>query len=329
MTPKTAEDGRVAAALRGGTIPPEFLLGYGVVFTVPDTPVPGPKLYRLWGMEGLDPDLIPQNRSPVNAFKNACRSVEQRRAAPNVDGTGTPLAAQTEVKVDMVGDLPHSCSYQITHLIRDTDLRVIDHEKSMRVTYLKDSGEIFVEPLDPEHYKLLSGLEQAIRDHFDENVEKVQGSKIRGAIRAYLKQLGGTNARGGSGGFYFVPTDGLDTLQSIRTVLSNLYDDESVASLITLPIVDGDYERTLIEQRFKVNAATEINELLAEVSNYLRKGTIRQMKLDNLIKARSGLSQSLSRYRELLNSELGEVAEKLALLDEGLEKVMEAKYVAD
>src|SRR5688572_33248846 len=94
------------------------VMGYYAMSTVPDRFVPTSKLARAWASNALPMELVPQDRKAVDTFKNACRSVEDRRggAAPN---------RVTEVKVDQVEETYSECVYQITRMVRDRNQREI------------------------------------------------------------------------------------------------------------------------------------------------------------------------------------------------------------
>lgn len=308
----------IADALKGGVIPAEFLLGFGLAFTVPDRAVSGVKLVRVWGMSGLlDPDLVPRKREPVDAFRVACRSVETRRR----NGAGERT---TEVKVDEIVNDPHECVYQITRMVRDKDLRIIEHPKAMRVVYHKAKGTITAEPLDRSTYRLLRGLADGIRAHFEKNATKVTGYKVREAMRRTLEQHGATLLKPS---LYFAPVDSREVLFALRDVLDALYSNGD-AGMFLFPQVNGDYEREMIEHAFTMNTGAELDEMLADVVNHQKSGQIRQDKLDNLFAKHANMQATIERYKGLLNTELASVDEKRGLFMEALENLYAGKVGA-
>lgn len=302
----------VVAVTPGGDITKDMILGFVALTTVPDTPVSAAKLRKLWTAEGLDEGLVPKNRRAVNAFQVACRSVETRRHS---NGSQT----QAEVKVDEVSETENACAYQITRMVRDKDHQVIEHEKSMRITFNKDSENIKVEKLDdPEAYKALAPLADNIREHFEANAKRVPGAKVRAAIRAIFDGLGAQNLRRKSGGVYFVPREGQGTLESLQRVLDELYHED--ADLHLIPLANAEGERKMIERHFTINVRDELNELMADVTTRLRDDSgIRIDRLKNIINRRRELEQYAERYRTLLDTDLSIVSEGGRLLDEQIE----------
>jgi hypothetical protein len=304
----------IADSLKGGVIPREFLLGYGLAFTVPDRAVSGVRLVRVWGMSGLlDPDLVPRKREPVDAFRVACRSVETRRR-----NGGEHV---TEIKVDEIVNNPDECVYQITRMVRDKEHRVIEHPKAMRVVYHKEKGTINTEPLDPQTFRLLRGLADGIRDHFEKNATKVTGYKVREAIRRTLEHQGATLLKPS---LYFAPVDSYEILIALRDVLEGLYSN-SDAGMFLFPQVNGEYEKGMIEDAFTMNTGAALDEMLADVVNHQKSGQIRQDKLDNLFAKHANMQTTIERYKGLLNSELASVDEKRGLFMEALENLYTEK----
>jgi hypothetical protein len=180
----------------GTTLDRDSILGFISLFTVPDNPVPGAKLNRLWTAEGLDAALIPDARKAADVFAQACRQVETRKA-------GTNPAHRTEVKVDEVSNGPDERVYQITRMVRDQTNQVIDHPKAMTLALDKPAADggadaancIKVIPRDPATFGALKGLADSVVAYYDKNLTTVPGQKIRNAVRDYMKILGAENLR--------------------------------------------------------------------------------------------------------------------------------------
>jgi hypothetical protein len=312
--------------LDGTKLPEEAVLGVITIFTVPDKNVDGAVLANEWAREGLDPKLIPDTRRPVNDFQQACRSVETRRAGTNAQGH------KTEVKVDEVTNAGDECVYQITRMIRDTTNRVIDHPKAMRVIFNKVSAEtnpdsancIRVEPLDPAHFGAIKGLADRIVQHYDSNRGTVPGQKVRNAVRDYMKILGAENLRRASGGVYFVPMVGADTLKSLARVCETIYPDGD-CDFAFFPQPNTKAAAKLIAKHHVLNVQSEADEMMSRISERLKNGTgkVRKDLLTNLMQQRRELGAHRKRYIELLGGEQKLITEKMSMLDEMLENLME------
>jgi hypothetical protein len=296
MSTKTKTKGIAVA----GELPDELLLGYLTIFTVPDRPVPASKLTRTWAGNGLNMDLIPKVRQPVNTFEVACRSVETRRRTAD---------KQVEVKVDRVMEDSDESVYQITHMVRDTVGQVIDHPKAMRVRFDKHTELIEVDKLEQAAYRALKGLEEAIREKYDELTDKVPGNKVRYAVRDYLKLMGATNVRRKAGGVYFVSKQHKPVLDGIAEALEKLYGGD--ADLHTIAYANGEGERDMLEKHYKLTAGSALDE------------QVRMDMVTNVIQERRLLGSQAKQMIAVLGEETDLVKEKMGILDEQIEKLMD------
>lgn len=310
----------VICATPGGEITTAHLIGFYALFMLPDQPVSASKVHRLWTAEGLPPNLVPNAREAKHAFMAACRSVETRKRPEK--GSSDRM---TEIKANMVMETPDEVIYQITHLVRDHDNEVIEHPKTMRVRFQKYSEYIGWEPLDKQFTEdTLNDLGFAIERDFEKNQTKIPGPRIRAAVRGLMQDLGGTNVRRKAGGVYFVPKEGRGDLEALRRILHELYEDD--AELHLIPCMNAEAEREMVERHFSVNVTTEVDELMAEVTEALSGGTeqrkLRKDRVNNILQRRHQLAKHHGRYVKLLDTELEEVGEKLGLLDQQLDALI-------
>lgn len=304
------------AVTPGGAVKQSMIAGYVTMFTVPDDAVSATKLTRTFAALDLDTDLLPPTRRSADVFKSACREVEAK-------GNGSHKRA--EVVVDELMETGTEVVYQVTRRIRDRENRVIDHPKAMRVSFKKDDESMVFEPLEPSHYKALSGLEDAIREWYDKNATKVPGYKIRSVLRSYMEILGATNLRRKAGGVYFVPARGKDTLDSLSEALDKLYG--AASDLHTIPLVNDEGAREMIQKHFTINATGQIDDLMAKINEALhgtRERKIRADFLGNVIEKRRAIAKLKNDYAGLLESELTELASKIEDLDNQVEALTDA-----
>lgn len=312
----------VIAVTPGGDITMDHIIGFYALFNVPDRPISASKVHALWTAEGLPPHLIPNAREAKHAFMAACRSVETRTRPER----GASNQRMTEIKANMVMETPDEVIYQITHLVRRPTQEVIDHPKTMRVRFNKHSEYLHWEPLDKRFdASVVDEMGRAIEAHFNRNQTKLPGTRVRSAVRGLMLDLGGTNVRRKAGGVYFVPKEGKDDLDSLGRILETLYGEDSELHLI--PCANADGEREMIERHFSVNVTTEVDELMAEVSEALNGDSERRLRKDrvnNILQRRQQLAQHRERYTRLLDTELEEVGEKIGLLDQQLTSLITA-----
>lgn len=312
----------VVAVTPGGEITLDHIMGFYALFTVPDEPVSASKLNRLWISEGLPHDIIPNSRSAKNAFQVAARSIESRSRRTDAQ------SRRIEIEVDPVVEDKDRVVYQVTKLARDARNELIDHPKAMKLTFDKNTELMSWEPIDrltDMDASDLSGLFDLIQNHFDRNAKKVPGSRVRSGIRKLLKEIGAVNIRKRSGGsgVYFVPKAGKDDLDSLETVITELYGIDR-AELHLIPTVSAEGQRELIERHFNANVSSEIDELMADVTEALKNDErkMRKDRVGNILAQRKFLGEHRERYVGLLGTSLEEMEIKLGLLDQQLEALV-------
>lgn len=303
---------QLTEALQGGGIPVEALLGYAVISSVPDAPVRHDVLTEAWKDACLPEDLTPDKRPALGVFRSACRSVETRRHS------SADIGHRTEVKVDEVVRRKDYAAYQVTRLVRDSESEVIDHPKAMRVIWTPSTG-VSVEPLEQSHYDALAGLETRIRQHYSDNLGTVTGAQVREMVARVLGGIGSIPLRS-HGGVVFIPARPSvpDTLSAIRDVFEAI--GIPGANFITLPMVNADYERRVLEHHYTMSAIDDIDLLIAEVSKHSRsQHTVRVDTMERIARKRGELARAHRTYKDLLSSELEAVSEKIDLLDDGID----------
>lgn len=306
-------------AVKNGSVTKDMLLGVMAMYAVPDRPVDGSALRAEWTREGLDTGLVPEARQPVHVFMEACRSVATgKRGVPSANRV-------TEINADLVTHDQAECVYQITRLVRDAAAGVIDHPKAMTLRFDKTTTDITCIPRDPESYQALAELEDRVRDHFNSNATRVPGNKVRNAVRETLIKSGGTNLRGKSGGVYFVPVAGNDTIEAMQRVLGALYGDDAYIHVI--PWLNTEATQRIVKRHHVADVKARCEEMVAEIHNRLHNGKTPKVRKDfvaNKMNDRMSLKRHAQEFEKLLGNQLDETREAISLLDDQIDKLLDA-----
>jgi hypothetical protein len=296
-------------------------LGKLVTYSMTDDFIPGTKLVRCWAKHGLDPTDLPDVRSGLHNFQSACRSVETRRR----NGAGV------EVKVDEVVNNNTECVYQVTRMVRDKTLKVIEHPKAMTVAFDKKLETITVREL--EDYNTLRQLEDAIRTHFQKNAKAIPGQKIRNSVRSTLLKVGAQNLRRKAGGLYFVPhqysvagpaggtkmADTQPTLDGLAGVFEELYGHRG--DFWTMPLLDSADAQKMVAKHFAINVAAASEDLLLEAVNRVRAGKGRGVQPQlrtRLWNERRKLGGQIEQFSKMVALERADIEQNLRDLDKAL-----------
>lgn len=309
---------------------PRYFLGRLVLFTLPDRPVSGSKLLRLWGHAGLDLDLLPDARQPVHVFQSACASVKQRR------GTNGHNNGRTEIAADEVqnnGGAGGDCVYQITVKVWDTAARTVEFEKALRATFDKRTSEIAFDHLGSSDPRLAK-IEREIRRYFDQNGKTLPGNKVRNGVRDQLAAVGAQNVRRKAGGAYFVPMEWKPNgqpkptgpiLDGLKGVIEELYGGDG--DFYTVPLANDLEMRAMVAKHFTLNARENLQELtLRALDRARRKGNkVRQDMLANMWNERRQVVGAIQQFEELVDLEKKDIEAELHALDQALTELQDQK----
>lgn len=308
-------------AVKNGKVTEDMLLGVLAMYVVPERGVKQTKLQNAWAREGLDPGHLPPGRQSVHVFQEACRSV-----ATGKRGDHATVNLRTEVNADMVSHDSATCVYQITRLVRDQTEQIIDHEKAMTLVFKKDTGEIECVPRDPDSFLALRDLAEKVQEHYDANGETVGGTKVRAAVRSVITGAGGMTLRGRIGGVYFVPRAGYGDIESLTHVLTSLYGDD--AQMTAIPWLNTDHTRIVVADAHEEDVKGEVSEMIASIHNKLTgdrtRSKVRPDYVTNMVNRRIELSNRVKEYKALIGRDVEVVTESLSMLDDQIEKLMEA-----
>lgn len=322
------------------TLPPDVIgvgkksklnvLGYLTWFSVPDRPVSIKKLRKEWLLAGLDPKPLPEEPRPLYLFKRAMRAQEGKVRLD--DGT----IIETDVKDVLENE--EFCIYQISRVVRDVDNRQVDYPKAMRVVYNKAAQELKFDPLREDGQKAVPRAEllpmmESIQDYFDNNGQMIDGKKVRGLVRNFIKDdsdeqggvvgLSGENLRGKGGGVYFVGGRYKDELEALEAALDSLYPD-GAAYLHSVPLADAASERELIRRHHLDNTKREIEEAMADVAKLLRadrKHAVRSDVAAHHWRRLRALQRRAAEYKTLLKDENEDIDAATEMLQKQLDKL--------
>lgn len=309
----------VVAVTPGGAITREMIVGYVAWFTMPDEDVSVARLRGVWAANGLSPDGLPKGVKPLHVFQRAVRSIEGIRRN----------GRDTEIKVDEVEDTPNECVYQVTKLVRDHTERLIEHPKAMRVVFKKypdipgKDPEIEFNRLGDVPQRELLPYQEAITEFYDRNSTKLPGHKIRSLVRTILtRQLQGENLKGKSGGVYFIPVSGKDTLEGLGEALTDLF--KGKAFLHMLPLANDKDQREMVKERHISNSMDEIDELLKKTTAAVRtprERSVRSDLIENLWTDHQRIKARGEQYAQFLDDTSAELADKLDILKAQIRKL--------
>lgn len=317
----TAVDSLVAVT-PGGAVTEDMIVGWIFYYSIPDEYKPATTIQRAMKAADLPEEWAPRARQKVHVFQEACRSAEGSRSN----------GKRREVVVNEVTNNNTKCAYQVTLRTWDDENEVIEHEKSMRVTFDKAKGNIDkFEPLDAEAFHELEGLVDEIREHFDSHAARIPGHKIRTIIRQQLEKAGAENmSDSGRSAIYFIENAKRPLLDSVAKFLSTLYTGKgghTRGSLHSIPMVNDEGQREMLKRKFVENCDEDLKQYrnmlldLVKGQNERQRG-YRADLLNNLQRRRRELTERVERFQGILNDSMAELDQSQELADKALAKLL-------
>lgn len=302
------------------------ILGFITWFSVPDVSVSLGKLRRTWIIAGLDPVSLPRDQRAVNVFKRAMREQEGRERQE--DGT------VIETTVTDVVESPEESVYQINQVLRDTNDKVVDFPKVLRVIFNKLHEELHYKSHGEVSRDQVMPLMERINAYYEANAKSITGGAVRALVRQFIKNtsdeqegmvgLSGENLRGKAGGVYFVLGQYSDSLDALASCLEELYPDER-AYLYKVPLADGASERELIRRHHLANTLDEIKGAIRDASELIRKNRQREIRSDvasHHWHKLQRLRRRAGEYNDALQDEQEEIQQMAEMLHSQLEALV-------
>ena len=227
---------------------PFGVLGRLVWYSVRKQRIPQEDFESLCDKEGVPPEYRPRRTRPIDAFKNAVRSlaggdyiVEPDLVYDSVTGLKTDQRAMI-----VATTIPDRASNSLPVV-----LKAVFDPKTLAVTY-DGSAQHLVPRIDDEY----SLNRESYRD---EDVRKMVVEAIRGAYAFNLKQTGGV---------YFIPDDHAAGVESVARVIDQLPGCE----MVSVPVIDREPERKTVIKQYEKATLERLGELMAMVKETIDKG---------------------------------------------------------
>jgi hypothetical protein len=316
----TAQAARPRSAREYDTFDSKIHCGVLLVSRVADKTYDGDEFGRLWRAEGLDEGFLPAPPNSVHAFRNACRSVETRRAKDS--------GKRVEIKVDQAVRNGTECVYQLTRMVRDEQERVIEHEKELRVVYTAAKAQAGVDPIEVDRFHsseldtTLRAIEARIRARYDFDKGRIPGAKVRELLRDMYQQAQGIPWAGGK--VYFVPGDHVDLMERVARVIEQVCGEHADVELI--PLGKGARSRAQLDKHGTRAINADAAALMAQVAERLKNGEqVKDQTMNGVLSERARLGAMRKRMEKLIGSETLAINEQLLLLDEQIDALLDKK----
>ena len=282
-----------------GELPTDAVIGYIVMFTINDTPIKRETLEQQFATIGLNPDLLPPEINPLDAFKKA--TAEAKDTYPLLGNTAKVLCREVDADKDTV-------VRQITREIQDRSQRVLTYDKVIDCVFYrpttsggkvtKGSERVRIQKAatgpTPEEQADVQRIAMEIQERYTRYYQHLDGNKLRGVIRNYLGFLNSIPLRDA---VYFVHSSRTDELAKLRTLVDGFGNG---CFMQAFPLVDLPNERKMVVDAFQREASQKLTDIVADIHKL--KSTRQQITASAYAKVKERYDTVMSQAQEYLRT---------------------------
>lgn len=260
-----------------GEIPDDQLLGRLVMFTITDESVRAEDMKDWFDDLSLDQKMLPPQIKPIDAFRKATAETTDRYVHPE-GGTCAVMCRDVATKDSQVHrqitrefkDAPQTelryvraidCVFYKASVVRDpaTGKRLLNPGgERIRITIAKD--------IDMSERPFIEAIAKGIAERYNRYWQFLDGNRLRGTVRDYLKTLDAVEIKGG---VYFVPSEHSQELRALQQLVSRF---GGGCVMHTIPLVDVASGRDMVTFHYEQEAVRNLDSLRREMQQYRDTG---------------------------------------------------------
>lgn len=305
----SAED---AIAHGGGKVP---ILGHLIWFSVKESRIEPEELRRLFAQIGIPAEFIPEDISPINAFKRATSELSEEIEVPLDQNRIAVFLVRLTAKSD--AEIVKS----IIKEVRDQNDKRLSYEEVGRVHFDKDTKDVRYYAIQSESQPVLDQIKQL----YETYGRYITGKQIRAIFHDIIESMSPTQVRP-SGAVYFIPHQYADMVQKMEVLSKELipYGITDFSSAFeSIPLIDADKTRSLVELRFEEQNTRDVDKTLVELTKLLQ-GTDATAKIGaRYIEMVKKAKENIARYEGMLDKEMSISRMKVEVLDQQVQKLLE------
>ncbi|OPY64055.1 MAG: hypothetical protein A4E56_00109 [Pelotomaculum sp. PtaU1.Bin065] len=287
-------------------------IGFLLWFSVADCRITREQLEEVFSETGIDSKRLPKEISPRDAFRRATSAAEKKRIPLDLKEERFLNCMIREIRAD---------SKQINRQL----VREIVDGKNVRLEYTpvadlihQENGIHLIPKVDLLHDE--RDVIDEIKDTYEIEKNCYNGRTMRDIINALLWECHPVAVRT-SGGVYFVPARYEETTKSIKRFAKRLNDYRSTdhkTTCWTMPLVDAEEQRSMIEESLEDQVASESKAVIDEMAK-LTKGErkITQKLANQYVERVKSLKKLYTEYEDMLNYKSVEAQANLDLAMQG------------
>lgn len=291
------------------------VLGHLIWYSVKESRIKITDLRRIFTQIGISPDFIPEETSKINAFKRATSELSEEVEVEIEPGKTAVYMVRLKAKSD--DELVKS----IIKEIRDSTNKTLDYKEIGRAHFDKDTEEVRYFDLETDSQPVTTQIKQLYSTY----CTYLTGKQIRAVFHEIIQSMSPTLVRP-SGAVYFIPYAHADMVQRMEVLSKELgvfgiTDFESAFE--SIPLIDADKTRALVEVRFEEQNTRDADRTLVELSKMLQGTDATPKTAAKYVEQVKAAKENIARYEGLLNKEMSVARMKVEVLDGQVQKLIE------
>jgi hypothetical protein len=291
------------------------ILGHLIWYSVKESRIKIEDMRRLFAQIGLPADFLPEEPSKINAYKRAT----------------TELSEEVEVKLDenrtavymvrLTAKSDEEIVKSIIKEVRDASDKRLSYEEIGRVHFDKDTEDIRYYDLQPDSQPIITQIKQL----YETYRTYLTGKQIRAMFHEIIQSMSPTLVRP-SGAVYFIPYVHADMVQKMEVLSKELASfgiTDFQSAFESIPLIDADKTRALVELRFEEQNTRDVDKTLVELSKLLQGTDATARTAAQYVEQVKKSKETIAKYESLLNKEMSIARMKVEVLDQQVKKLVD------
>ncbi len=294
------------------------ILGHLIWYSVKESRIRTSDLRKLFVQVKIPMDFMPEEPSKINAFKRATTELSEETEVDIGEGKHAVYMVRLAAKTD------DEIVKSIVKEVRDASKKALtseDYAEIGRVHFDKDTEDVRYYDLQPDSQPITTQIKQL----YETYCYYLTGKQIRVMFHEIIKSMSPTLVRP-SGAVYFIPYAHADMVQKMEILSKELAaygitDYESAFE--SIPLIDADKTRALVEVRFEEQNTRDVDRTLVELSKLLQSTDTTTKTAAKYVEMVKASKETIARYEGLLNKEMSIARMKVEVLDQQVRKLVE------
>jgi hypothetical protein len=291
------------------------ILGHLIWFSVKESRIEPEELRRLFAQVGIPTEFIPEDISPINAFKRATSELSEEIEVPLDQNRTAVFLVRLTAKSDT------EIVKSIIKEVRDQNDKRLSYEEVGRVHFDKDTKDVRYYATQPDSQPVLDQIKQL----YETYGRYITGKQIRAIFHDIIESMSPTQVRP-SGAVYFIPHQYADMVQKMEVLSKELipYGITDFSSAFeSIPLIDADKTRSLVELRFEEQNTRDVDKTLVELTKLLQGTDATTRTGARYIEMVKKAKENIARYESMLDKEMSISRMKVEVLDQQVQKLLE------